>query len=120
MQKTNSEKDSRDSVMRMVTASALLFTAALVKDKSRKLAWCAAAAGTAMLSRELSFGADGPVDVTQDALLGTAYFGLMPLAGVATRLMGGDPLRRRTPPAESYWIQRSYTKQTSRQFERNS
>ena len=51
-------------------------------------------------------------------LLGVMYYGVFTPLGFARRLLGRDPLRRRGPRADSYWIPRARTRQEREQFER--
>ena len=51
-------------------------------------------------------------------LLGVMYYGVFTPLGFARRLLGRDPLRRRGPRADSYWIPRASTRQDREQFER--
>jgi hypothetical protein len=45
------------------------------------------------------------------------YVGVTPY-GVVSRLAGRDPLRRRAPAGESYWVERKRTRQERERFER--
>jgi len=51
-------------------------------------------------------------------ILGFLYYGVMTLLGAVLRLSGRDPLRRRGPAGESYWIPRAKPRQDREQFER--
>ena len=51
-------------------------------------------------------------------LLGVMYYGVFTPLGFVRRLLGRDPLRRRGPRADSYWIPRARTRQDREQFER--
>jgi hypothetical protein len=51
-------------------------------------------------------------------LLTILYYLLFTPYGLVSRLVGRDPLDRRSPPKESYWIKRENTRQTREQFER--
>ena len=51
-------------------------------------------------------------------LLSVLYYGLFTPVGLVSRLIGRDPLQRRSAPQSSYWVTREYTKQTKAQFER--
>lgn len=46
------------------------------------------------------------------------YYGLFTPYGVISRILGRNPLLRRGPGKESYWIERENTRQTKEQFER--
>lgn len=50
-------------------------------------------------------------------LLSLLYYGVFFPYGLVSRLLR-DPLNRRRPRSESYWVERPYTKQTQEQFER--
>lgn len=94
-----------------------------MKKKSPRLASFAAAAGAVALVWDLSSNPEKVVKAGQmarDTALGAAYYTVVPLVGAAAKIAGADPLRRRIARADSYWIPRSYTKQTNRQFERTS
>ena len=56
--------------------------------------------------------------VNSRVLLTLTYYGLMMPYGVASGLVGRDPLHRRSPAAESYWTERKATRQAREQFER--
>jgi hypothetical protein len=56
--------------------------------------------------------------VNSRVLLTLTYFGLLTPYGVASRLARRDPLRRRGPRGESYWVERARTRQAREQFER--
>lgn len=56
--------------------------------------------------------------VNSRVLLTLTHYGLLMPYGVVSRLVGRDPLRRRGPAAESYWTERTRTRQTPEQFER--
>jgi hypothetical protein len=51
-------------------------------------------------------------------LLTVLYYGLFTPYGFISRLFGRDPLVRRSPNQDTYWIKREYTRQTREQFER--
>jgi saxitoxin biosynthesis operon SxtJ-like protein len=51
-------------------------------------------------------------------LLTILYYLLFTPYGLVSRLVGRDPLDRRSPQKESYWIKRENTRQTREQFER--
>ena len=56
--------------------------------------------------------------VNSRVLLSLTYYGLMTPYGIVSRLVGRDPLRRRGPAAESYWTERTRTRQARERFER--
>ena len=56
--------------------------------------------------------------VNSRILLGGMFYLVMTPIGWIVRLTGGDPLNRRKPRRESYWIQRSVTRPAPEQFER--
>jgi hypothetical protein len=56
--------------------------------------------------------------VNSRVLLTLMYYLVMMPYGFVTRLAGRDPLRRRGPAAESYWVERKTTRQAREQFER--
>lgn len=56
--------------------------------------------------------------VNSRILLSLLYYGLLTPVGLVRRLMGRDPMRRRGPAEQSYWVKREYTRQTKEQFER--
>ncbi len=51
-------------------------------------------------------------------LLTLLYYGLLTPYGFISRLVGRDPLVRRGPNRNTYWIKRENTRQTREQFER--
>ncbi len=51
-------------------------------------------------------------------LLGVVFYGIMTPMGLVMRLFGRDPLDRRGPKRETYWIKRERTRQPPEQFER--
>jgi len=51
-------------------------------------------------------------------ILGFTFLFLMTPYGLIMKLFGRNPLRRRGPKAESYWIPRAKSRQTPAQFER--
>lgn len=51
-------------------------------------------------------------------LLSLMFYGVFTPYGVVSRLVKRDPLQRRGPQRESYWIPRRATRQTKEQFER--
>ena len=56
--------------------------------------------------------------VNSRILLSVVYYGVFTPYNLIARLVGRDVLRRRRPPAESYWIERKTTRQAKEQFER--
>jgi hypothetical protein len=56
--------------------------------------------------------------VNSRILLTVVYYGLFLPYGVVSRLVRRDPLDRRSPPRETYWVERARTRQTPEQFER--
>ncbi|HZI19088.1 MAG TPA: hypothetical protein VEY09_10880 [Pyrinomonadaceae bacterium] len=57
--------------------------------------------------------------VNSRVLLVLTYYGLFVPYGVASRLLARrDPLDRRSPPRQSYWVRRPRTRQPREQFER--
>jgi len=56
--------------------------------------------------------------VNSRVLLALVYYGLFVPYGVVSRLARRDPLDRRSPPRESYWVERPRTRQAREQFER--
>ena len=56
--------------------------------------------------------------VNSRVLLTLMYYLVITPYGLASRLVGRDPLRRRGPGGESYWVERRRTRQTREQFER--
>ena len=51
-------------------------------------------------------------------LLGAMYWGVMTPMGLVLRLLGRNPLDRRGAARESYWVERTVTRQPREQFER--
>jgi hypothetical protein len=51
-------------------------------------------------------------------ILGLMYYGVFTPLGFFRRLAGRDPLRRRGPASDSYWIPRARPRQEREQFER--
>lgn len=51
-------------------------------------------------------------------LLSLIFFGLLAPTGMIRRLLGRDPLDRRGPQRDSYWIPRRKKRQSREQFER--
>jgi hypothetical protein len=56
--------------------------------------------------------------VNSRILLTILYYGLLTPYGFFSRLFGRDPLMRRGPRRDTYWIKRETTRQTPQQFER--
>ncbi|MGH9944820.1 MAG: hypothetical protein ACRD9R_20925 [Pyrinomonadaceae bacterium] len=56
--------------------------------------------------------------VNSRILLTSFYYTAFALYGVVSRLVGRDPLNRRGPRRESYWIPRKSTRQAKEQFEK--
>jgi hypothetical protein len=56
--------------------------------------------------------------VNSRVLLTLIYYGLFLPYGVVSRLARRDPLDRRSPPRESYWVARPRPRQPREQFER--
>ncbi|MFL6334188.1 MAG: SxtJ family membrane protein [Pyrinomonadaceae bacterium] len=62
--------------------------------------------------------AEGLAYVNSRVLLTLMYYvGVTPY-GLVSRLAGRDPLRRRAPRGESYWVERKRTRQERARFER--
>ena len=51
-------------------------------------------------------------------LLSVLYYGLFTPVGLVRRLIGRDPMQRRSAPQSSYWVTREHTRQAKEQFER--
>lgn len=51
-------------------------------------------------------------------ILSLLYFGVLAPVGLARRLIGRDPMKRRGSTQSSYWVTRENTRQTKDQFER--
>ena len=56
--------------------------------------------------------------VNSRILLTILYYGLLTPYGVVSRLVGRDPLDRRRPSRDTYWVKRETTRQSPQQFER--
>jgi len=56
--------------------------------------------------------------VNSRILLTLLYYGVLTPYGFIQRLIGRDPLARRGPRQQTYWVRRQYTRQTKEQFER--
>ena len=56
--------------------------------------------------------------VNSRILLFLLYYLVLTPYGLMARLLGRDPLNRRAPSRESYWIPRENTRQSKEQFER--
>ena len=56
--------------------------------------------------------------VNSRLLLGLLYYGVFTPLGWLLRLSGRDPLNRRRPAGDSYWIPRARPRQDREQFER--
>jgi Saxitoxin biosynthesis operon protein SxtJ len=56
--------------------------------------------------------------VNSRVLLTLMYYGVFTPYRIFSRLAGRDPLRRRGPAQESYWVERKRTRQPKEQFER--
>ena len=56
--------------------------------------------------------------VNSRILLTILYYGLLTPYGLVSRLFGRDPLDRRGPSRNTYWVKRETTRQTPQQFER--
>ena len=52
-------------------------------------------------------------------LLTILYYLMLTPYGLASRLFGRDPLMRRGPRRDSYWVKREKTRQTPQEFERS-
>ncbi len=55
--------------------------------------------------------------VNSRILLSLLYYGLFTPYGIVSRVVGRDPLQRRKSGVKSYWVKRSYTRQSKEQFE---
>jgi hypothetical protein len=51
-------------------------------------------------------------------LLSLVYYGLFTPYRLVSRIVGRDPLRRRSAKEPTYWVKRANTRQTTAQFER--
>lgn len=58
----------------------------------------------------------GLAAINSRILLSVMFYGVLTPYGVVSRLLGRDPLSRRCPPADSYWVPRAASKQTRDQF----
>jgi hypothetical protein len=87
-------------------AAALLIVAAASERASRAFhgAWM-------KLARALAW-------VNSRILLSATYFFVLTPMGIARRLLGADPLDRRGPRRESYWVKRKTTRPAPETFER--
>lgn len=56
--------------------------------------------------------------VNSRIILSLLYYGVFAPVGLARRLIGRDPLKRRGSTQSSYWVTRENTRQTKDQFER--
>jgi hypothetical protein len=56
--------------------------------------------------------------VNSRILLGLMFYGVFAPYNLIGRLLRRDPLKRRQPRSESYWLPRKQTRQTKEQFER--
>ncbi|HEX5708556.1 MAG TPA: SxtJ family membrane protein [Pyrinomonadaceae bacterium] len=56
--------------------------------------------------------------VNSRVLLGLMYYGVFTPYGVVSRLVGRDPLGRRKPGGETFWVERKRTRQEREGFER--
>ncbi len=56
--------------------------------------------------------------VNSRVLLGLMFYGVFAPYNLIGRLFGRDPLNRRKPSRDSYWLPRKQTRQTKEQFER--
>ncbi len=56
--------------------------------------------------------------VNSRVLLTLMYYGVFTPYRLGSRLAGRDPLRRRGPARQSYWVERKRTRQAKEQFER--
>lgn len=56
--------------------------------------------------------------VNSRVLLTLMYYLAVTPYGLVSRLAGRDPLRRRAPRGESYWVERKRSRQAREQFER--
>ena len=56
--------------------------------------------------------------VNSRVLLTLMYYVAVTPYGLVSRLVGRDPLRRRAPRGESYWVERKRTRQERERFER--
>ena len=56
--------------------------------------------------------------INSRVLLGLMYYGMFTPYGLVSRLVGRDPLKRRSVGQESYWTERKVTRQPREQFER--
>lgn len=89
-----------------VVAVALLFMGLFVPPLARgfHLAWM-------RFARALGY-------VNSRVLLTLLFYGFFVPYGLVSRLVGRDPLHRRAPNRDSYWMPRKTTRQTRAQFER--
>ncbi len=62
--------------------------------------------------------AEGLGYVNSRVLLTLMYYLAVTPYGLISRLAGRDPLRRRAPRGESYWVERKRTRQERERFER--
>ena len=56
--------------------------------------------------------------INSRVLLTLMYYVAVTPYGIVSRLVGRDPLRRRAPRGESYWVERKRTRQGRERFER--
>jgi hypothetical protein len=56
--------------------------------------------------------------INSRVLLALMYYGVFTPYGLVSRLARRDPLRRRGPRQQSYWVERKTTRQAREQFER--
>ena len=56
--------------------------------------------------------------VNSRILLTILYYGLLTPYGLISRVIGRDPMDRRGPKRDTYWVKRKETRQTQQQFER--
>jgi Saxitoxin biosynthesis operon protein SxtJ len=56
--------------------------------------------------------------VNSRILLTILYYGMLTPYGIVSRLVGRDPLNRRGPSRDTYWVKRETTRQSPQQFER--
>jgi hypothetical protein len=62
--------------------------------------------------------AEGLGHVNSRVLLTLMYYVAVTPYGIVSRLVGRDPLGRRTPRGDSYWVERKRTRQERERFER--
>ena len=99
---------SREALAAVLVSAggALLFTGLLLPSLAKRfhILWMQVSTGIGFVNSRI--------------LLSLIFYGIFTPYGLAMRLFGRDPLKRRSAPRDSYWIPRQNTRQSKERFER--